>query len=126
VGGGGGGDTYENNGNNIRNFLQSIWDKIKEQIHEEQIGNTIDNTIGNFIGGTMGKKTFKPKKLVKSTTPHSPFPLDEILINHEVKTMKGGSFFVFSKLIPFTITLAKTFTWGHVSVNELLLFMLTK
>jgi len=73
-----GGDTYENNGNNIRNFLQSIWDKIKEHMDEEQIGNTIDNTIGNFIGGTMRKKTFKPQKLFKSTTPHSPFPLDEI------------------------------------------------
>ncbi len=66
VGRGDGGDTYENNGNNIRNFLQSIWDKIKEQMDEEQIGNTIDNTIGNFIGGTMGKKTFKPQKLLKS------------------------------------------------------------
>jgi hypothetical protein len=39
---------------------------------EEQIGNTIDNTIGNFIGGTMGKKSFKPQKLFKSTTPHPP------------------------------------------------------
>ncbi len=77
-GGGGRGDTYENNGNIIRNFLQSIWDKIKEQMDEEQIGNTIDNTIGNFIGGTMGKKNLKPQKLFKCTTPHSPFPLDEI------------------------------------------------
>jgi hypothetical protein len=78
----------------------------------------------------MGKKTFKPQKLFKSITPGSPLSFGwntyGLLINHKVKTMKGGSFLVFSKLIPFTITLAKTFTWGHVSVNELLLFMLTK